>query len=628
MRFAHRAVAARDGDALGEAQALGHAGGDRGLAQEGQRGLRPRAAVAAEHRPVVHRLRRRDAGIRVAHRGGGDEAAFQHQTRLDAEEGRLPEHQIGEFADLDAADLVREAVRERRVDRVLGDIALDARVVVARRVGRQAARPRVGGERAALELHRVRGLPGADDDLADAAHRLRVGAEHADRAEVVQHILGGDGFAPDAALGEGQVLGDAGVEVMADHQHVQVLIDRVDGVGHRRVGAAGQEVLLADDAQDVRRVAAARALGVEGAERAAFGRGDGVFDEARFVQRVAVDRDLDIVLLGHREAAVDRGRRRAPVFVQLQADGAGLDLLAQRLGPAGVALAVEREVDREGVCRLQHQRDVRRAGRAGGGEGAGGWAGAAAGHRRHARHQRLLDLLRADEVDMGVDAAGRDDQSLAGNDLGARADDDIDARLHIRVAGLADGRDALALDGDVGLDDAPVIDDHRVGDDEVGGVGRAGAVGALALAHAVADGLAAAELDLFAVAPRAQRVVGLDLDHQRGIGQPQPVADGGAEHLGIGASSDGGHVRCSPESNRESPRPGGRLRNRPVPPCAAGRARSARRCPRRCSAACRARPRGRTAARHWFHESGSANRPAPGGRRCFRRPARGCGGPG
>jgi hypothetical protein len=113
--------------------------------------------------------------------------------------------------------------------------------------------------------------------------------------------------------------------------------------------------------------------------------------------------------------------------------------------------------------------------------------------------QGLVDLLRADEVDVAVDAAGGDDHALAGNDLGARADDDVHARLHIGVAGLADGRDAAALDADVGLDDAPVVDDQRIGDHAVGARG-AGAVDALALAHAVADGLAAAELDLFAVA--------------------------------------------------------------------------------------------------------------------------------
>ena len=54
-----------------------------------------------------------------------------------------------------------------------------------------------------------------------------------------------------------------------------------------------------------------------------------------------------------------------------------------------------------------------------------------------------LDLLRADEVDVGVDAAGRADLPLAGDDLGAGPDHQprVDARLRQRVARLADGHD-------------------------------------------------------------------------------------------------------------------------------------------------------------------------------------------
>ena len=74
-------------------------------------------------------------------------------------------------------------------------------------------------------------------DLADAAHRLRVRRHHRERAEVVQDVLGGDGLAADARLGEGHVLGDRRVEVVADHQHVEVLVDGVDRVRPRRVGA-------------------------------------------------------------------------------------------------------------------------------------------------------------------------------------------------------------------------------------------------------------------------------------------------------------------------------------------------------------------------------------------------------
>ena len=157
-----------------------------------------------------------------------------------------------------------------------------------------------------------------------------------------------------------------------------------------------------------------------------------------------------------------------------------------------------------------------------------GRAGAAAEHGGDAAAQRLLDLLRADEVDVAVDAAGGDDPALAGDGLGARADDDVDARLDVRVAGLADAGDAAVADADVGLDDAPVVEDERVGDD---GVDGARGAGRLRLAHAVADHLAAAELDLLAV----DGAVLLDLDEELGVGQPHAVAGGRPEHVGIGA---------------------------------------------------------------------------------------------
>ena len=57
---------------------------------------------------------------------------------------------------------------------------------------------------------------------------------------------------------------------------------------------------------------------------------------------------------------------------------------------------------------------------------------------------------------------------------------------------------------------------------------------ALALAHAVADHLAAAELHFLAV----DGVVLLDLDPQLGVGEPHAVAGRRAEHLGIGLARD------------------------------------------------------------------------------------------
>ena len=95
---------------------------------------------------------------------------------------------------------------------------------------------------------------------------------------------------------------------------------------------------------------------------------------------------------------------------------------------------------------------------------------------------------------------------------------------------LAELRDLPVLDGEVALDDAPPVDHQRVGDDGVRRILRL----ALALAHAVADHLAAAELDLFAI----DREVALDLDEEIGVGEPDAVADRGPEHLGVRATRD------------------------------------------------------------------------------------------
>jgi hypothetical protein len=94
-------------------------------------------------------------------------------------------------------------------------------------------------------------------------------------------------------------------------------------------------------------------------------RGQRRFQEPGLVQRVRVQRDLHVHALGHGQAVVDRGRGAAPVLVQLEADGAGLDLLFQRARPADIALAEEAEVHREGVGRHQHRVNMPRARRAG-----------------------------------------------------------------------------------------------------------------------------------------------------------------------------------------------------------------------------------------------------------------------
>ena len=369
--------------------------------------------------------------------------------------------------------------------------------------------------------------------------RLAVRGDDREGAHVVEDVLGGDRLLPDPRFGEGHVFRDVGVEVMADHEHVEMLVDRVDRVGSGRVGRGGDDVRETADLDDVGGMAAAGPFGVERVDGAALEGPDRVLDEARLVERVGVDHHLHVVIVGDRETAVDGGRRRAPVLVQLERAGAGPDLLDQAFGARGVALAGQSEVHRESLGRLQHAADMPFTRGAGGGIGAGRRAGAAAEHGGDAARQRLLDLLRADEMDMRVEAAGGQDLAFAGNGFGGRPDDDRDPGLGVGVAGLADAADPAVPEPDIGLDDTPMVEDQRVGDDGVDGpVGPA----RLRLAHAVADDLAAAELDLLAI----DRPILLDLEDEIGVGEAHPVARGRAVHVGIGGPTDRARHQSSP----------------------------------------------------------------------------------
>ena len=104
-----------------------------------------------------------------------------------------------------------------------------------------------------------------------------------------------------------------------------------------------------------------------------------------------MDRHLHIHVVGDTKRGVDGCRGRSPVFMELQPDGAGLDLLRKRGGETRVAFAEKTQVHGKCLSRFEHAMDVpgsRRA-RRGGCSGCG--TRASSDHGRHARTQRLRD---------------------------------------------------------------------------------------------------------------------------------------------------------------------------------------------------------------------------------------------
>ncbi len=242
------------------------------------------------------------------------------------------------------------------------------------------------------------------------------------------------------------------------------MVLRVNG----RVGLVEEAAGL----DDVRRMAAAGTFGVVGVDGAALERAQGGFDETGFVEGVGVDRHLYVVLVSHAQAVVDGGRGGAPVFMQFEADGAGLDLLDQRLRQAS------------GSGRLALPLPVRPMFI---GKASAAWSMRARCQGPEVQVVALVPvagpvpppimvvtpLISASSICCGqmkwmwvsIPPAVRIMPSPAG------ADGDVHVGLDIRVAGLADGGNAPVLEADVGLDDAPVVDDQRVGDQRVDHLG-------------------------------------------------------------------------------------------------------------------------------------------------------------
>ncbi len=138
-------------------------------------------------------------------------------------------------------------------------------------------------------------------------------------------------------------------------------------------------------------------------------------------------------------------------------------------------------------------------------------------------------------MDVAVDPARGDDQVLTGNHLRGCSHDQfrVDTFHRVWISRLAHLDDAPVADTNVGLHDAPVINDQSVGDYQVERASLPRS--ACALAHAIANHLAAAECDLVAV----RSEVFLHFDNQFRLGKADAITLGGAVKIRVCSSGDG-----------------------------------------------------------------------------------------
>ncbi len=134
------------------------------------------------------------------------------------------------------------------------------------------------------------------------------------------------------------------------------------------VGVVDEQMMFgfADEAEQVRHVAAAAPLDVVGVDRPAGDRGDRVLELGRLVQPVRVQRDGDVVRVGEPQDVVDQLRVGAVVLVDLEAARARIEQGLERsvvLRPgAGLQPDVDRPLREAGERPLHRPRRLLEAG--------------------------------------------------------------------------------------------------------------------------------------------------------------------------------------------------------------------------------------------------------------------------
>src|SRR5690349_20261306 len=138
-------------------------------------------------------------------------------------------------------------------------------------------------------------------------------------------------------------------------------------------------------------MATAGSLGMKRVNGPALEGPDRIFDKTTFVQRVSVNKDLNIHLICDRETAINGAGCCAPVFMELETTGAGLDLLNQARSETCIAFAEEAEIHGKGVGSLDHALNVPGPRRAGGSVGPRSGPCSSAQHCGQAGVKRFFD---------------------------------------------------------------------------------------------------------------------------------------------------------------------------------------------------------------------------------------------
>ena len=185
-------------------------------------------AISPKHRAINNRLGCWNRSIWVAHTCSDNHPAFDNHFGFCAKQCGFPQHQICPFTDLNRTHMFRNAVRNRRINRVFRHVAFYSEIIVVLAF--------IFGQCAALHFHFMRCLPRPCDDFTDTTHRLRIRTHHAKNAQIMQNILCCNGFRANPRVRKSHIFWNIFVQMVTNHEHIEVFINRIDGKRACRIG--------------------------------------------------------------------------------------------------------------------------------------------------------------------------------------------------------------------------------------------------------------------------------------------------------------------------------------------------------------------------------------------------------
>lgn len=202
----------------------------------------------------MNRMRSGDGKVWIENGGGGDKEEKKKNIRFEKEEGRVKKKKIRKIEKLKGEDIMRNEMRDRRIDSIFGNIKEGEVIVVERNIVRKDEE---------MFINIVWSMKEEDDNLKKKENRMDVGGNDREGENVVKNILRRNSLIEDEDLGKGDIIRDWRRKVMEENKNVEMLRNSVESVGKGRVGRRRKKVRILEKEDDIGRVKKERKLSME-----------------------------------------------------------------------------------------------------------------------------------------------------------------------------------------------------------------------------------------------------------------------------------------------------------------------------------------------------------------------------